>query len=188
MPPATRRSTTAAAARTGSAHASKRRRTSTTAAPAAPPSPTPRHRNSPATRKDMDVEELFGKKPTYSPIDVRTSVDCDTIDLTDTNEVFEKVRKPEKDDRVKLAAFQCVICMDDCSNLTVTHCGHLYCASCLHQSLHVDVTKGKCPMCRQKLDMKPLESYNSTTKGYWPLELKLMTTTRKGKRKANTLS
>ncbi|EWY86848.1 hypothetical protein FOYG_11218 [Fusarium oxysporum NRRL 32931] len=188
MPPATRRSTTAAAARTGSAHASKRRRTSTTAAPAAPPRPTSRQRKSPATRKDMDVEELFGTSPTRSPIDVEPKAEFDTIDLTENNEVFEEVRKPEKDDRVKLAAFQCVICMDDCSNLTVTHCGHLYCASCLHQSLHVDVTKGKCPMCRQKLDMKPRESYNSKTKGYWPLELKLMTATRKGKRKANTMS
>ncbi|KAF5257298.1 hypothetical protein FOXYS1_12184 [Fusarium oxysporum] len=177
MPPATRRSTTAAAARTGSTHASKRRRTSTS-----------RQRKSPATRKDMDVEELFGTSPTRPPIDVEPKAEFDTIDLTENNEVFEEVRKPEKDDRVKLAAFQCVICMDDCSNLTVTHCGHLYCASCLHQSLHVDVTKGKCPMCRQKLDMKPRESYNSKTKGYWPLELKLMTATRKGKRKANTMS
>ncbi|KAF5607746.1 e3 ubiquitin ligase complex slx8-rfp subunit slx8 [Fusarium subglutinans] len=187
MPPATRRSTTAAAARTGSAHVSKRRRTSTTAAPAAP-RPTSRQRKSPAARKDMDVEELFGTSPTRSPIDVEAKPEFDTIDLTETNEVFEEVRKPEKDDRVKLAAFQCVICMDDCSNLTVTHCGHLYCASCLHQSLHVDVTKGKCPMCRQRLEIKPRESYNSKTKGYWPLELKLMTATRKGKRKANTLS
>ncbi|KAF5963704.1 e3 ubiquitin-protein ligase complex slx8-rfp subunit slx8 [Fusarium bulbicola] len=187
MPPATRRSTTAAAARTGSAHVSKRRRTSTTAAPAAP-RPTSRQRKSPAARKDMDVEELFGTSPTRSPIDVEAKPEFDTIDLTETNEVFEEVRKPEKDDRVKLAAFQCVICMDDCSNLTVTHCGHLYCASCLHQSLHVDVTKGKCPMCRQRLEIKPRESYNSKTKGYWPLELKLMTATRKGKRKANKLS
>ncbi|KAG7001642.1 E3 ubiquitin-protein ligase complex slx8-rfp subunit slx8 [Fusarium oxysporum f. sp. conglutinans] len=172
MPPATRRSTTAAAARTGSAHASKRRRTSTTAAPAAPPRPTPRQRKSPATRKDMD--------------DVEPSAEFDTIDLTETNEVFEEGRKPEKDDRVKLAAFQCVICMDDCSNLTVTVCGHLYCASCLHRSIHGHATKGQCPMCRH--DMKPQESYNSKAKKYWPLELKLMTATRKGKRKANTLS
>ncbi|KAF5615900.1 e3 ubiquitin ligase complex slx8-rfp subunit slx8 [Fusarium sp. NRRL 52700] len=188
MPPATRRSTTAAAARTGSVHASKRRRTSTTIAPVPPPRPTSRRRKSPATGKDMDVEELFGTSPIRPPIDVEAKPEFDTIDLTETNEVFEEVRQPEKDDRVKLAAFQCVICMDDCSNLTVTHCGHLYCASCLHQSLHVDVTKGKCPMCRQRLDMKPRESYNSKTKGYWPLELKLMTATRKGKRKANTLS
>jgi hypothetical protein len=39
-------------------------------------------------------------------------------------------------------------------------------------------------MCRQKLDMKPRDAYNGKTKGYWPLELKLMTATRKGKRKA----
>ncbi|KAJ9412555.1 hypothetical protein QL093DRAFT_2542000 [Fusarium oxysporum] len=188
MPPAIRRSTTAADARAGSAHASKRRRTSTTAAPAAPPRPTSTQRKSPATGKDMDVEELFGTSHTCSPIDVEPKAEFDTIDLTENNEVFEEVRKPEKDNRVKLAAFQCVICMDDCSNLTVTHCGHLYCASCLHQSLHVDVTKVKCPMCRQKLDMKPRKSYDSTTKGYWLLELKLMTATRKGKRKAYTLS
>ncbi|RKK21499.1 hypothetical protein BFJ67_g17245 [Fusarium oxysporum f. sp. cepae] len=188
MPPAIRRSTTAADARAGSAHASKRRRTSTTAAPAAPPRPTSTQRKSPATGKDMDVEELFGTSHTCSPIDVEPKAEFDTIDLTENNEVFEEVRKPEKDNRVKLAAFQCVICMDDCSNLTVTHCGHLYCASCLHQSLHVDVTKVKCPMCRQKLDMKPRKSYDSTTKGYWLLELKLMTAARKGKRKAYTLS
>jgi hypothetical protein len=71
----------------------------------------------------MDVEELFGTSPTRSPIDVEPKAEFDTIDLTENNEVFEEVRKPEKDDRVKLAAFQCVICMDDCSNLTVTHCG-----------------------------------------------------------------
>lgn len=39
-------------------------------------------------------------------------------------------------------------------------------------------------MCRTKIDMKPRSSYGIKTKGFWPLELKLMTTTRKGKRKA----
>lgn len=39
-------------------------------------------------------------------------------------------------------------------------------------------------MCRQKIDMRPSKDYTSKTKGYWPLELKLMTKVRKGKRKA----
>lgn len=43
-------------------------------------------------------------------------------------------------------------------------------------------------MCRQKVDMRSRDSYNSKVKGYWPLELKLMTSTRKGKRKAGNLS
>lgn len=43
-------------------------------------------------------------------------------------------------------------------------------------------------MCRQKLDMKPRANYTTKTKGFWPLELKLMTKTRKGKRKADAVS
>lgn len=30
---------------------------------------------------------------------------------------------PKEDNVVKLGNFQCVICMDDCTDLTVTHCG-----------------------------------------------------------------
>lgn len=41
-------------------------------------------------------------------------------------------------------------------------------------------------MCRTKIDMKVRSSYSTRTKGFWPLELKLMTTTRKGKRKATS--
>jgi hypothetical protein len=190
MPPALRRST-AATTRAGSTHTSKRRRTSTVVANENTIStrPSSRQKKSSAPKKEMDVEELFGSSPPPRAfVDLEANEDYDTVDLTETNEVPDDIEKPEKDNRVKLAAFQCVICMDDCINLTVTHCGHLYCASCLHQSLCVDATKGKCPMCRQKLDMKSRENYSSKTKGYWPLELKLMTATRKGKRKANNLS
>ncbi|CAI6092251.1 unnamed protein product [Clonostachys chloroleuca] len=116
------------------------------------------------------------------------------IDLTETNnelpdDLIDIAPVPkEEDKRIKLSAFQCVICMDDASVLTLTHCGHMYCAQCLHSSLTVEATKGKCPMCRQKVDMRSRDSYNSKVKGYWPLELKLMTSTRKGKRKAGNLS
>lgn len=40
----------------------------------------------------------------------------------------------------------------------------------------------KCPMCRQKVESKPRAAYKNNTKGFWPLELKLMTATRKGKK------
>jgi hypothetical protein len=42
-------------------------------------------------------------------------------------------------------------------------------------------------MCRAKIDIKPRNNYNSKTKGYWHLELKLMTAS-KGKRKADNIS
>ncbi|PHH59732.1 hypothetical protein CDD81_2626 [Ophiocordyceps australis] len=112
-----------------------------------------------------------------------------TIDLTVSAEAIEQqFSKPEPDKRIKLASFQCVICMDDVTALTVTHCGHLFCQQCLHSSLHVEANRGNCPMCRTKIDTKPRASYTSKTKGYWPLELKLMTVTKKGKRKADSIS
>lgn len=114
--------------------------------------------------------------------------DLPTIDLTGNEAVTEEVEKPELDRRIKISAYQCAICMDNVTTLMVTHCGHLYCQECLHSSLHVDSTKGKCPMCRAKIDMKHRSTYTTKTKGFWPLELKFMTVDKKGKRKANAMS
>ena len=58
----------------------------------------------------------------------------DMIDLTaddgkaDLEKVMEEKQreKEENGDLVKLSAFQCVICMDDATNLTVTHCGRCF--------------------------------------------------------------
>lgn len=43
-------------------------------------------------------------------------------------------------------------------------------------------------MCRAKIDMKARDTYTTKTKGHWPLELKLMTRTRQGKRKAQAMA
>ncbi|KAJ6444749.1 SLX8 protein [Purpureocillium lavendulum] len=131
-----------------------------------------------------DDDDLFGENENPPP----DTDDFATIDLTKATEVPEELKKPEVDNRVKLSAFQCVICMDDVTTLTLTHCGHLFCQQCLHSSLHVDATRGKCPMCRAKIDMKPRASYNTKTKGFWPLELKLMTKSKQGKRKADDMA
>jgi hypothetical protein len=135
---------------------------------------------------DIDVDDLFGEPLDESFQTAHTHAeDVTTIDLTEANEVPEELKKQVEDKRTKISKFQCVICMDDVKTLTVTHCGHLFCAHCLHQALHADPTRNKCPMCRSKIESKPRSEYTSRTKGMWPLELKLMTATRKGKRKIN---
>ncbi|KAK3191725.1 hypothetical protein K4F52_002149 [Lecanicillium sp. MT-2017a] len=137
-------------------------------------------------------DSLFGDSPTQPPAVVENDIvpaeDLATIDLTEATEVPDELRRPEVDNRIKISAFQCAICMDDVTALTVTHCGHLFCKQCLHSSLQVETTKGKCPMCRAKIDIKARQAYTTKTKGYWPLELKLMTATRKGKRKVDNIS
>ncbi|KAG6058490.1 hypothetical protein E4U17_008001 [Claviceps sp. LM77 group G4] len=139
-------------------------------------------------------DDLFGDS--FVPQDVESvcgDKDLTTLDLTEATEVPEHLTKPleppgKVQEMIKISKFQCVICMDNVSTLTVTHCGHLYCAQCLHSSLYAEATKNKCPMCRAKIDVKQRTLYTSKTKGFWPLELKLMTAAKKGKRKAGEIS
>ncbi|KAI1417666.1 hypothetical protein F5Y13DRAFT_151554 [Hypoxylon sp. FL1857] len=106
----------------------------------------------------------------------------ETIDLSNAAEVPKELMAPGVDNRVKIGNFQCVICMDDASHLTVTHCGHLFCSECLHSALHIDNMKKTCPVCRTKVD--PKEKRGKNQKSYYHLELKIMTANRKGKRPA----
>ncbi|KAL0473290.1 hypothetical protein QR685DRAFT_569378 [Neurospora intermedia] len=110
----------------------------------------------------------------------------DVVDLADTEEVPESMRaKPRPKNEIKLSAFQCVICMDNVTGLTVTHCGHLFCSECLHSALTIDPTKRTCPVCRQKIDKAPIGGkWTTKAKGYYPLELKLVTKKSLGKRAA----
>lgn len=118
----------------------------------------------PGKRKREESEDLFGGD------------EIEVVDLVDKEEVPEEIRNQKPKEYIKLGSFQCVICMDDVADLTVTYCGHLFCAECLHSALNIDPTKRVCPICRQKIDNKPSNAkYTSKAKGYFPLELKLMT-------------
>lgn len=99
------------------ARAAKRRRMPAVAA-VNPAETTPLVLPLPSDEDDED-DDLFGEKENPPPNDD----DLATIDLTEANDVPENLKKPEVDNRVKLSAFQCVICMDDVTTLTVTHCG-----------------------------------------------------------------
>lgn len=123
------------------------------------------------------------------------------LDLTSSTEVPAELLQPKVDNRTKLSKFQCSICMDDVAGLTVTHCGeftfisvlvrshlltpvpgHLFCSECLHSALHIDHMKKTCPICRQKVDVRPRPGQKQGKNTYFHLELKLMTANRKGKR------
>jgi len=52
--------------------------------------------------------------------------DFHVIDLANTEEVPVSLVPQKPKNEVKLSKFQCVICMDDSSSLTVTHCGKVF--------------------------------------------------------------
>jgi hypothetical protein len=72
--------------------------------------------SSPAESKKRKREEVEDDPFAEDPDEI--------IDLADTEKVPEALMGPKKPKaETKLSKFQCVVCMDDTSVLTVTHCG-----------------------------------------------------------------
>ncbi|CAN8096728.1 unnamed protein product [Discula destructiva] len=131
----------------------------------------------------LDAEDMF-----FFEDDDTTKVEM--VDMTADDNVPEELQVLP-DDRIstKLSKFECIICLDTASTLTVTHCGHMFCGACLHQAMHAEVTKKICPMCRQKLDdrQRNVQPKNSA-KTFFHLEMKLELTKSQGKQPVRPVS
>ncbi|KAH6693825.1 putative SLX8 protein [Plectosphaerella plurivora] len=180
-----RPSTATASPRPGS-----RRSTRRATAAAAPPPTT-------IILDSSDTDELFVSRPTkHLRVDSETDEDPFPNDHPQRDVAAAKPPSPvvapapepaaaaKNANRIEFAAFQCAICMDNATNLAVTHCGHMFCSECLQSALTTETTRNKCPICRQKVETRERDTYNAKTKGFWHLELKPMTANKKGKQAA----
>lgn len=135
MPPTTRRSSVRPAEPIvlEDHHVNKRQRTSEQGR-GLKKEPQSQPRFKPAVQDDpfADSDDEDAAKPEDEPL---------MIDLTETP-AAPKDEKPaceaQEDNRTKLGAFQCVICMDNVTTLTVTHCGTF-------PSRHVHPSSLACP-------------------------------------------
>jgi hypothetical protein len=108
----------------------KKRRASHAASPEVAGPATKRQRAS----RTQQRPKISPKRPVSSS-GAQSFDDCfgsdDEKDVVDLVDIDERVDEPEEevddnpkvDNSIKLSGFQCVICMDDVRNLTVTHCG-----------------------------------------------------------------
>ncbi|PNS19279.1 hypothetical protein CAC42_2456 [Sphaceloma murrayae] len=112
------------------------------------------------------------------------SAEVEEVNLTDDKEPMEVLLERERQELVQLqqgkeneeapkplGRINCIICMDNFTDLTATACGHLFCHECLTQALLAgerasDRNQGSCPVCRKTL--------KRTTKGH-VIPLALMT-------------
>ena len=60
--------------------------------------------------------------------------------------ILEKLKEPSDNE-------DCIICMDNITNLTLTECGHMFCYDCITKWL---LTRGNCPFCKKDLMNKKL--------------------------------
>lgn len=96
-------------------------------------------------------------------------------------ELIKQQQQDEANRPVKLADFQCIVCMDNPTDLTVTHCGHLFCSECLHQAMYAGNAKKTCPVCRSAINVSGGNRKKQPKNGIYVLEMKLMTSKKKGK-------
>ncbi|KAI4261129.1 MAG: hypothetical protein L6R42_003669 [Xanthoria sp. 1 TBL-2021] len=100
---------------------------------------------------------------------------------------------PQGDVPIKLSNVQCIICMEPMTDMSVTHCGHIFCHTCIMEALIAGENQGepgkgtsKCPVCRKKV-ARPKEK-SKDKREVIPLEIKCVTRSSlaKGKAKAKT--
>ncbi|KAL9000309.1 MAG: hypothetical protein Q9169_001026 [Polycauliona sp. 2 TL-2023] len=98
---------------------------------------------------------------------------------------------PQGEVPTKMANVQCIICMEPMTDMTVTHCGHIFCHTCIMEALIAGENQGepgkgtsKCPVCRKKV-ARPKEK-SRDKRDVIPLEIKFIrkSTSDKGKAKA----
>ncbi|POS86672.1 hypothetical protein EPUL_002271 [Erysiphe pulchra] len=111
---------------------------------------------------------------------VETMAQWEEKKAKDTAEAIKAYNYREANKPFKLSEFQCIICMDSPTDLTITHCGHLFCSECLHQALHTG-DKKCCPVCRTIVYL-PRSGGRQVKNGIFALEIKLMTKSKKDKR------
>ena len=88
-----------------------------------------RKRAEPQQAKNTE-KSIFSLQDGDSPFSDRRDTGVEVIDLGDTEDVPDLGVTEVEGNNVLFKGFQCVICMDDTSDLTVTHCGKSSLSSC----------------------------------------------------------
>ncbi len=129
-------------------------------------------------------------------VDVENDKQYEALRAKEQAELVKAQNEAEANKPIKLAAFECIICMSNPTDLTVTHCGtsddgycgelglltglgHLFCAECLHHALYAG-DKKCCPVCRTIINPGKAGA-KQPKNGVFALEMKLMTAKKMGK-------
>ncbi|KAL8887235.1 MAG: hypothetical protein Q9215_005169 [Flavoplaca cf. flavocitrina] len=167
---------------------------------------TRKRRASGASRETPSPPSRNSKRPKLErPGSGREKEEVEHLDLVDVDDDGELSRVleqqsaaaikaqqgPQGDVPTKLSNTQCVICMEPMTDMTVTHCGHIFCHTCIMEALIAGENQSepgkvtsRCPVCRKKV-ARPKEK-SKDKRDLIPLEIKLTTRRNLAKGKAKT--
>ncbi|KAL8801676.1 MAG: hypothetical protein Q9200_006868 [Gallowayella weberi] len=134
------------------------------------------------------------KRPRLGSLDVkREDVNVECLDLVDVDDdgglskvlerqqaaAIKEQQGPQGEVPTKLSNLQCIICMEPMTDMTVTHCGHIFCHTCIMEALIAGENQGepgkgtsKCPVCRKKV-ARPKEK-SRDKREVIPIEIKVV--------------
>ncbi|RKF71192.1 hypothetical protein GcC1_105013 [Golovinomyces cichoracearum] len=128
------------------------------------------------------IDELFENEGDIVDLSsIETTAQWEEKKKKDAADAIKAQNQKEANKSIKLSSFQCIICMDSPTDLTITHCGHMFCSECLHQALHAG-DKKCCPVCRTLVNV-PKAGVRPGKNGIFSLEMKLLTSNKKGNQK-----
>ncbi|KAI5243954.1 hypothetical protein E4T43_03994 [Aureobasidium subglaciale] len=101
-----------------------------------------------------------------APIELDDTDEDEIEELGSDNDILAKEREAlvtkqrEESSKVsRIGDLNCMICLEHFTNMTATHCGHIFCHECLTQALIAsqrssDHNYGTCPACRKPIKPK----------------------------------
>ncbi|KAL8736028.1 MAG: hypothetical protein Q9166_000590 [cf. Caloplaca sp. 2 TL-2023] len=168
--------------------------TADASSPPVMPAATRKRRASATAPDDSVLFQRTNKRPRANSNVKKESVDVEHLDLVDVDDdgglskvleqqqaaAIKEQQGPQGDAPTKLSNVQCIICMEPMTDMTVTHCGHLFCHTCIMEALIAGENQGepgrgtsKCPVCRKKVS-RPKEK-SRDKREVIPLEIKFST-------------
>ncbi|KAI9640179.1 hypothetical protein NHQ30_011416 [Ciborinia camelliae] len=142
--------------------------------------------NSKAAKRRKISSPKIDPEEDVEVVDLAENANLQAYETAKAKQQDELIRQKNQDEAtkpMKLVAFQCIICMDNPTDLTVTHCGHLFCSECLHSALHAGNNGRKtCPVCRTVVSTTNTPGRKPPKNGTFPISIKLMTANKLGKK------
>jgi len=107
------------------------------------------------------MADVQGKRRHEDAFDDDTSTQGSAFDENDALKLMlDSQQAQSQEDSEKLANIQCVICLDNPTDLTATICGHVFCQQCLSATLaageQMQPKQSRCPICRHRIQKKDL--------------------------------
>ncbi|KAG9548211.1 hypothetical protein KCU71_g15212, partial [Aureobasidium melanogenum] len=121
------------------------------------------HPSDPGTPPSATKRRL---NPAPAPIELDDTDEDEIEELGPDNDILAKEREAlvtkqrEESNKIsRIGELNCMICLEHFTNMTATHCGHIFCHECLTQALiasqrNSDHNYGTCPACRKPIKPK----------------------------------